>query len=330
MMPKPNQNTHKININRDNFQGISSEKVLLDTKPNFWLYSENFILKIVVLLLLVLMFAPIMTLVYSVNNQLINTFRISIDNAMFYAELILILLIVVVIIKLALDVLDWNYTNYILTDARIIIERGFIHKEKLIISYNKIQDIEIRQSILERIINVGDIIIYGANEMSDTILDDIPAPKKVEEIIVTNVNKNSFTNQNVYPNNQTYYNGPYPNQQANIPYNNQQMNGQYNNQQMPGPYPNQQQNPQYNNQQQNQQNNYNNQNTQENYQYIQPDHDNKEKHHYLKHDEDDEVIIPDKQTRKQMYENREKYSTQKINKEEVFRKHDEMFRKHKK
>ena len=316
MMPKPNQNKHKSNINREEFQGVPSEKILHETKPNFWLYSENFILKIVVLFLLVLMFAPIMTLVYSINSRLISIFHISIDNVMFYAELILILLIVVVIIKIILDALDWNYTNYVLTDSRIIIERGFINKEKLIISYNKIQDIEISQSLLERVINVGDIIIYGANEMSETILDDIPSPKEVEEIIVTNVNKYPYVNPNVYPN-QAYYNNPYPNQQVNNnPYPNQQVNNnQYNQQPAYDSYPNQQTNPQQE---------YNTQNTQKQYKYIKPDDENNSYNEI-----DDEVIIPDRQTDER---HKEKYNTpqHKLDKEEVFRKHDQMFKRHKK
>lgn len=309
-MPKPNHNQHKMNISRNEFQNVSSEKIVHETKPNFWLYSDNFILKIVVLLLLVLMFAPIMTLVYSINSALTKNFHIVIDNAMFYAEIIIMLLILVVIIKLVLDVLDWNYTNYVFTDARIIIERGFIHKEKLIISYNKIQDIEIRQSLLERMVNVGDIIIYGANEMSDTILDDIPSPRKAEDIIVKYVNNNSFTNQNVYPN-QPYYNNQYPNQQVNYNPYNQQPNY--------GPNPNQQAYPQ---------NGYENQNVQENYQYIQPDHENIADNNYGDMDED--VIIPDRQEKEFNYDDREEYIKPKLNKEEIFRKHDEMFKRRKK
>ena len=47
MMPKPNPNKRKEHQNRSEFN--TSEKILLETKPSFWLYSDNFILKIVVL-----------------------------------------------------------------------------------------------------------------------------------------------------------------------------------------------------------------------------------------------------------------------------------------
>lgn len=284
MMPKPNQNRSNNNPNSNAYQGFSSENVLHETKPNFWLYSDNFILKIIVLFILVFMFSPIMTFVYVIHSQLVSNFHIAIDNVMFYTEIIIMLLILIVLIKLILDILDWNSTKYIFTDARVIIERGFIHKEKIIMSYSKIQDIEIRQSLIERIISVGDIILYGANEYSETILYDIPSPKKVEEIIINNVNAhiNLTPNPNYYQAN----NNPYPNQQA------------------------------YS------QNGYN-QTAQDNMQYSQQNNVNY-------YETDEEVIIPDRPTEERQYDNTKKISKGKPNKEEVFRKHDEMFKRHKK
>lgn len=297
MMPRPNQNNHN-NVRGSDFQGFSSEEVLHETKPNFWLYSENFLLKIVVLFLLVFMFAPIMTFVYSLHSQLISKFHIAVDNMMFYTELILILLTLVVIVKLILDILDWNYTTYIFTDARIIIERGFIHKEKIIMSYNKIQDIEIKQSLLERVINVGDIIVYGANEMSETVLDDIPSPKKIEDIIITNVNKTNYSNQNSYMNNnyQQRYDQDYINRQEYV--REQYPNSQSYNQQYPD-------NEQYTDNQTYNQQNYDNS---QSYQ-----HNNENNTHYF-----------------QEQEKPKQYNKKQLNKEEILKKHDEMFKRHKK
>lgn len=103
MMPKPNPNKRKEHQNRSEFN--TSEKILLETKPSFWLYSDNFILKIVVLFILVFMFSPIMAFVYVLHEDLVENFHIAVDNVMFYTELLLFLLILVVLIKLILDVL---------------------------------------------------------------------------------------------------------------------------------------------------------------------------------------------------------------------------------
>lgn len=359
MMPKPNPNKRMDNKQASGFKGIASEKVLLETKPNFWLYSDNFILKIVVLFLMVFFFAPILTFVYTLHGKLVENFHIAIDNVMFYTELLLIILIAVVIIKIILDILDWNYTNYVLTDTRIVIQRGFIHKERIIMSYNKIQDIEITQSFLERLISVGDIIIYGANEVSETILDDIPSPKKVEEIILTCINNMGFANQNTYNNfQQPGYNQQYqqPNYQQQPIYQQQpNYQGQPNYQQQPiyQQQPNYQQqgyNQQYqqpNNQQQpnyeqqpnfEQQVNYNvaypendeytnpdyNQNSYDE-DCIQPEHN---EYNDYNDDYEEDVITPERRD----YERTEKtrnYSPE-LDKEQILRKHNQMFKRHKK
>lgn len=327
-MPKPNPNKRKEHINRSEFN--TSEKILLDTKPSFWLYSDNFILKIVVLFLLVFMFSPIMALVYVLHGELVENFHIAIDNVMFYTELLLFILILVVIIKLILDVLDWNYTNYVFTDAHIVIQRGFIHKEKIIMSYNKIQDIEIKQSILERLISVGDIIVYGANEMSETILDDIPSPKKAEEVILNRMNTVGFAQQNTYNNYQQN------------PYNQQNQYSQQDYQQPPN-Y-NQQQN--VNQQQYNPQANYNpqsNYNSQPNYppvneQYmqddftddecIQPDH-TQENVPYYNEGYNEEIITPERPI-ENWEQNNQYQSSQELDKEQIFKKHNQMFKRHNK
>ena len=125
-------------------------------------------------------------------------------------ELLLIFCILIVLVKILLDILDWNYTKYVLTNQRIIIQRGFFRKEKIMMPYRKVQDIEISQNMLERIINVGDILIYGGHDNSDTILDDIPDPKSAEEIILSHISDYNEYPPNYPPNyNPNYYNNGY-------------------------------------------------------------------------------------------------------------------------
>ena len=157
-MPKPNQSRQNKYNTYDN-RPSNSEHVLLETRPNILLYSDNFVLKIVVLFLLVFLFAPLITVFYGIQSNLLTTFQINLENMTFIMELILIFCILIVIIKIGLDVLDWNYTLYTLTEQRVIIRRGFFHKEKIAMSYSKIQDIEVSQSIIERILNCGNMII---------------------------------------------------------------------------------------------------------------------------------------------------------------------------
>lgn len=308
MMPKPNQSKNNSNYNKSEFKGIGSERVLLETKPNIFLYADNFISKIIMLFLLVLLFAPIITLFYSIQDALLNSFQLNFTNMTFIMELILIFCILIIIIKLILDVLDWNYTNYVLTDQRIVIERGFFRKEKIMMPYGKVQDIEISQTIFERILNVGDIIIYGGHDNSDTILDDTPNPKEVEEIILNQVGNYH----------QNYASNYHQNNQEHDGYNNQFRDEYY------------KPNESYN--QSRQRYNHNNQ--------IDYNRNNNVDVHYFNNGED--YYEPEDEYNNEEYnpkydgykvkwqKNKGNYKKSKINDDEIIKKHQEMFKRHNK
>ena len=211
MMPKPKSSNNRVAYNNHGNNPTISERTLYESKPNMLMYSDNFIFKIIVLFIIVFLFKPILAVVSSIQVGLMTSFQLEFTRMTFIAELLLILAIIIILIKLALDLLDWNYTTYKLTDKRVIIERGFLNKDKISMPYTKIQDMDIQQSILERVFGVGDIIIYGGHENTETILDDVPDPKKVEEIILSHVNNYSngypATENNYNPNYNTYTNG---------------------------------------------------------------------------------------------------------------------------
>jgi hypothetical protein len=182
--------------------------------------------------------------------------------------------------------------------------------------------------------------------MSETILDDIPSPKKAEEIILNRMNAIGYAQQNAYNNYQQnqYNQQPYPQQQKyqQNPYN-QNYQQQYDN--------NQQQ--YYNNQQQyNQQStypqqaNYNpqsNYNPQPNYQpvneqyqqddfvddeCIQPDHSQENVSDY--NEGYLEEVIAQERPVDNWEENNQYQSPQELDKEQIFKKHNQMFKRHNK
>lgn len=209
MMPKPKA-VKSNNQNNQRQTNHSSEQVLFESQPNMILYSDNFILKIVVLFFLVFMFNPILALIFHFQGRLRSFYNIDIVNLTFIAELVLIFCILIIIVKLALDILDWNNTRYTLTQKRIIIKRGLLNKETVTMPYSKVQDIDIGQSFIDRILGVGDIVIYGGHENSETILDAVPNPGEVEEIIYEQMDKyqgglSQYQQGYLPPNQQGYY-----------------------------------------------------------------------------------------------------------------------------
>lgn len=158
----------------------SGEKILFETKPRFFMFLKSAIIKFIALIVVIYIFRYVMTVAASIQNFIIRYVQVPLVEA---TTLILLFLIFILILWIIWDVLSWEYTSYTLTNYRVIFEKGVIRKNKSYIHYNKIQDVNVSQGIIERLISSGDIAIYGGHENTRLVLNDIPDPKKVENMI---------------------------------------------------------------------------------------------------------------------------------------------------
>ena len=75
-------------------------------------------------------------------------------------------------------------THYTITSERLRIVEGVLGKEREDIELIRIQDIDIRQTFRERLLNLGDILIAGHDATRPkTILNNIKDPEAVHELI---------------------------------------------------------------------------------------------------------------------------------------------------
>ncbi len=155
----------------------SGEKILFETKPRFFMYLKSAIIKFIALIVIIYIFEPVVSVVASIQNYIIKYVHIPLVEA---TTLILFFLMLILILWIIWDVLSWEYTLYTLTNYRIILEKGVIRKNKSYMHYDKIQDINVSQGIIERLSSSGDISIYGGHEKTRLVLNDIPNPTKVE------------------------------------------------------------------------------------------------------------------------------------------------------
>lgn len=81
-----------------------------------------------------------------------------------------------VLISGFIDYLRWNTEQYVVTDQRVIQIRGVLSKSVLDSSLGKINDVELRQSLIGRIFNFGTIEILTASEEAINVMDRIAAP----------------------------------------------------------------------------------------------------------------------------------------------------------
>ncbi|NTW03321.1 MAG: PH domain-containing protein [Oscillochloris sp.] len=83
---------------------------------------------------------------------------------------------VIVMISGFIDYLRWNTEQYVITDRRVIQVRGIVNKRVIDSSLEKINDVELRQSLIGRMMNFGTVEILTASEEGINVMDRIEGP----------------------------------------------------------------------------------------------------------------------------------------------------------
>jgi membrane protein YdbS with pleckstrin-like domain len=81
------------------------------------------------------------------------------------------------------SIASWSHRLEV-TNKRVVFTKGLLSKTTVEMLHRTIQDIEIKQSFLDRLLNVGTINIANASEDDDAIvLNDVPNPYAVRKTI---------------------------------------------------------------------------------------------------------------------------------------------------
>jgi uncharacterized membrane protein YdbT with pleckstrin-like domain len=167
-----------LGINRRNSH--PGERVLFETRPRLIVRLKSALFKFIIVLVLLYFFTTIIKYAALLQGSVSNLVTVPFVTGTTYGVLIIILLLLLWILW---NILSWRSENYKLTNQRVMVKSGVIRKNSVYMHYNKIQDIIISQSIMERITNSGDIEIFGGHDRTSLILEDIPNPGEVENMI---------------------------------------------------------------------------------------------------------------------------------------------------
>lgn len=77
----------------------------------------------------------------------------------------------------------WLTSNFAVTSDRLIHREGFIAKRSMEIPLEHINDVRFQQSVFERIIGAGDLVISSASEFGRQVFGDIRDPEEVQRTI---------------------------------------------------------------------------------------------------------------------------------------------------
>jgi len=141
------------------------EVLVLDLHPHWWRFVK-----------------PVVVIIATLA-ALANTHRIPNNFLRDLALIIAQVLTALAVLNLALQTLKWYRTHFVLTSQRVIFQSGLIGRTRIDIALNKINLVNFHQSVFERLINAGDIIIEsGAEDGVETIID-VRDPQNVQAYI---------------------------------------------------------------------------------------------------------------------------------------------------
>lgn len=143
------------------------ETVVLDLHPHWWFFGWPAI-------------AAGGTVVLSlvVRAQLDG----AVETALSY---LLLAALIVSVAWLIVRLLDWRTTYFVVTSHRLIFRRGLLSRSGIEIPLEKINNVNFHQSIAERMLGCGDLIIESASEGGQSRFTDVVNPDRVQGIIHT-------------------------------------------------------------------------------------------------------------------------------------------------
>ena len=95
----------------------------------------------------------------------------------------LLILMVLCVAWLIVRYFKWTTTNFVITSDRVIFRDGVIAKHGVEIPLNRVNNVNFHQTLVERMLGSGDLLIESASEDGQSRFTDIRHPDKVQNLI---------------------------------------------------------------------------------------------------------------------------------------------------
>jgi len=96
---------------------------------------------------------------------------------------LLLAVLAVAVVFLMIRYIKWTTTNFVVTTERLIHREGVIAKNGIEIPLDRVQTIRFHQTIFERMIGAGDLLIESAGETGQNTFSNIRKPNVVQNVI---------------------------------------------------------------------------------------------------------------------------------------------------
>lgn len=145
----------------------ANETIALDMHPHWWYFAD-----------------PAGSLLGSiVLGVVVLTKTDEGTNARKVLGVLALVLLVGTAIWLIIRYLKWLTTNFVITSNRLIFRQGVIGKSGVEIPLERVNNVNFNQSMFERILGAGDLLIESGGEDGQQRFTDIRRPAQVQNLI---------------------------------------------------------------------------------------------------------------------------------------------------
>ncbi|MDJ0953697.1 MAG: PH domain-containing protein [Acidimicrobiia bacterium] len=101
-----------------------------------------------------------------------------------FVALALVVAVVLAVIPLVVSpFINWWFTAYVLTSERLITRTGMIARSGIELPLQTINNVLFNQSVVERILKSGDLLIESAGESGQSEFSNIPDPERFQSLL---------------------------------------------------------------------------------------------------------------------------------------------------
>ena len=143
---------------------LDGETVALDLRPHWWFFAGPLFAGIPVLVLL------ITAIKQNGDVQTVALWAVA-AIALGWA------------VWLGSRLVSWQLTHFVVTSDRLVFRSGILAKHMRDIPLEKVNDLASSQSLFERMIGAGDLLIESAGERGQEVFSHIPHPDAVQQEI---------------------------------------------------------------------------------------------------------------------------------------------------
>lgn len=143
-----------------------NETVALDMHPHWWYFAE-----------------PAGALAASVVLGIIVLVKAGDSNAGKAMKWLVLALLVLTAVWTLVRYLRWLTTVFVVTSHRVIFRAGVLAKSGIEIPLERVNNVNFNQSIFERMLGAGDLLIESGGETGQQRFTDIRRPDRVQKVI---------------------------------------------------------------------------------------------------------------------------------------------------